>query len=32
MKWQACLKWAWIVSLVAGLVNILGLVLYIIFA
>lgn len=32
VKWQACLKWAWIVSLVAGLVNILGLVLYIIFA
>lgn len=31
VKWQACLKWAWIISLVAGFVNILGLVLYIVF-
>ncbi len=31
VKWQACLKWAWIVSLVAGLVNIAALVLYIVF-
>ena len=26
VKWQSCLKWAWAVSLVAGLVNIAGLV------
>ena len=31
VKWQACLKWSWTVSLVAGLVNIAGLVLYIVF-
>lgn len=31
VKWQSCLKWAWTVSLVAGLVNIAGLVLYIVF-
>ncbi|MDO4442905.1 MAG: proton-conducting transporter membrane subunit [Slackia sp.] len=31
VKWQSCLKWAWIVSFAAGLVNIAGLVLYIVF-
>lgn len=31
VKWQSCLKWAWIVSLVAGFANIAGLVLYITF-
>lgn len=31
VKWQSCLKWAWAVSLVAGFVNIAGLVLYITF-
>ena len=30
VKWQSCLKWAWIVSLVAGLVNIIGLVVLIV--
>lgn len=30
VKWQKCLKWAWIVALVAGVLNIGGLVFYIV--